>query len=274
MRHFFIAISSGHFGEMPEMRFDDSALESGQAAGNSQELPGAEEKDSASAVSPDEEDVPGAGIESDQEDQADTNLDGKKETPKRDDEDQLDGKKAGTSEEGISFGSEALAGDKKPKGPQDPHGWWQTAKEYGAWRLAALVAGVSLIGYGAYKGSEKLKAWWQSHEQGAEQTKLTLKERDILLSLIDAMAEDIEHARAGKKEPSVVKQFDIAGLNESLAAECTFMQRGFIELYNQCDEQGNNVDTLELFYNQFSEVVRSVVSQAEIVSEQVQEATA
>lgn len=195
-----------------------------------------------------------------------------------DSESDLDGESDGASreeakesekEEEVSSDDEANDED-----PQKPQGLWEAAKNITGIRLAALTGAVSLLGYGAYKGYEALMALWRDYAEGEQPVKLTVKERGILLSLVEAMAEDVQHARDGKKQPSAVTQFDIGGLSMPLAIECNFMQHGFIERYNQCDEQGNNVDALEMFYDQFSELVRSVVDRAEIVPEKVEEASA
>ncbi len=256
----------------PPSSADDGEAETSETA--SDESDSDENKDQASSPSStddgkeetsEEEDnksVPGAGIASSQSD-----LDGESDGASREEA------KESEKEEEVSFDDES----KKKQDSEDPpksQGLWEAAKNMTGIKLAALTGAVSLLSYGAYKGYEALMALWRDYAEGEQPVKLTVKERNIILSLVEAMAEDFQHVRDGNKQSSAVKQFDIGGLSMPLAIECNFMQHGFIERYNLCDEQGNNVDVLEMFYDQFSELVRSVVNRAEIVPEKVEEASA
>ncbi len=227
-----------------------------------------EEEVSSSPEISENEAVPGAGVlPTDSESDADAPQEPVKQEPveKKD----LDQQKPQEPVEQQQPVKQDKPVEKKDLDPQEPKGCWALLKNATAIKVAAVAGAVSLLGYGAYKGYEALMVWWQDYSEGEKPVKLTLKERDILLSLVEAMAEDVKNVRDGEQKPSVVKQFDIGGLNMPLAIECNFMQHGFIEMYNQCDEQGNNVGALEMFYDQLGELVRSVVDRAEIVPEEV-----
>lgn len=156
-----------------------------------------------------------------------------------------------------------------PKNPNDPQGptVLTTLKSYTKTQLAALVGAALIIGYGAYKGYQAAMAWWQAYQEGEQHLQLTMKERAILQALSEAMAEDVKQAYEGKKLPSKVAQFDVGGLRMPVAIQCNYIQTGFIDLYNRCDEQGHNAEALNIFYHQIHDILEVMIEQAEIVAE-------
>lgn len=142
----------------------------------------------------------------------------------------------------------------------------KTVATYSLLQLSALTAGGALVGYGCYKGCELLYNWYSPQRQKEQPMTLSSKDRDILLNFADAMGQDVKQARvAGKRKASVVQKFDISGLSMPLLIECNYIQNDFVKLYHQCDDEGNGIEALNLFYCEFNHALKELIQQAVIV---------
>ncbi len=138
-------------------------------------------------------------------------------------------------------------------------------KDYSKQQCAAVAAGAVVLGYGIYKGYQWVLSCYVTDAIAEQPIQLTAKESEILINFADAMAQDVKQARSGNRRPSIVKGFDISGLSMPLVIECNAIQNDFVKLYNECDEQGNNVDLLNMFYCQVNDAVKALLACAEII---------
>lgn len=142
-----------------------------------------------------------------------------------------------------------------------------TIAAYSKLQLTALTAGGALMGYGCYKAYTAVVDWYYPQEQEKEQAMtLSAKDRDLLLNFAEVMAQDVRQARtAGKRKASLVQKFDISGLSMPLLIECNYIQSDFVKLYHQCDDEGNGIEVLNLFYCEFNHALKELIDQAQIV---------
>lgn len=144
--------------------------------------------------------------------------------------------------------------------------WTKRVATYSLLQLSALTAGVAIVGYGCYQGCQLLYDWYNPYIQKEQPMTLSLKDRDILLNFAEAMGQDVKQARvAGKRKASVVQKFDVSGLSMPLLIECNYIQNDFVKLYHQCDDEGNGIEELNLFYCEFNHALKELIQQAIIV---------
>lgn len=143
-----------------------------------------------------------------------------------------------------------------------------TIASYSKLQLTALTAGGALMGYGCYKVYAAVFDRYYPQGQKEQPMTLSAKDRDLLLSFAEAMAQDVRQARtAGKRKASLVQKFDISGLSMPLLIECNYIQSDFVKLYHQCDDEGNGIEVLNLFYEmcEFNHALKELIDQAQIV---------
>lgn len=142
----------------------------------------------------------------------------------------------------------------------------KTVATYSVLQLSALTAGGALSGYGCYKGCKLLYDWYSPQDQKEQPMTLSTKDRDLLLNFAEAMGQDVKQARAaGKRKTSLVQKFDISGLSMPLLVECNYIQSDFVKLYHQCDDEGNGIEVLNLFYCEFNHALKELIEQALII---------
>lgn len=137
-------------------------------------------------------------------------------------------------------------------------------KDISKQHMFGLTAGAMFVGYCIYK---IWHMFTDEVEQVLEELKVTLthQDREILFTVLQAMAQDIDNLRENKHEVSAVAHVDLSSLSEILAPECKVLCSNFVELYNAIDRSGNNIEIIIMFYGEFERAVQALLLQAEII---------
>jgi hypothetical protein len=149
-----------------------------------------------------------------------------------------------------------------PKDPESGNCVVRMFKKQTKVQLASLIGMASILGYAGYCAY----VWWQERTMSLNPLRITEREHEVISSLMDNMKQDVEHISAGNRQPSMVKQFDLSEVNAELAAELNMLQSLFVDLYNSCEENKENIQMLDCMYKNIQQGVDMMLAHAEIIT--------
>ncbi|MEX0849683.1 MAG: hypothetical protein WD055_05620 [Candidatus Dependentiae bacterium] len=158
--------------------------------------------------------------------------------------------------------SDASGDPIEPEDPESSNSVVRMFKNYTRVQLASLIGIVTILGYAGYQAY----LWWQERAMPLDPLRITEREHEVICSLMDSMKQDVEHLSAGNRQPSMVKQFDLSEVNAELAAELNMLQSLFVDLYNSCEENKENIHMLDCIYKNIQQGVDMRLTHAEIIT--------
>jgi hypothetical protein len=123
---------------------------------------------------------------------------------------------------------------------------WVTASAVGLYALYKCVD---------YKWSQSQ----QEDELKEEVVLLSQNDQEILTQFVDAMETDLRHLKEGDQTEMLIELFDFDQMDDQqLAQEGQMVKRSFLYIYEQCENDPENIEVLEGFCNSIVQDVQAM----------------